>query len=127
MAPLDVRLIGVELYFEDLSRAEQFYRDKLGLKLSRRESGRYAQFGNGAPFLCLEKKGTESYPSRDKAVVFLEVPDLQMALEALGRENMVHVETDAKGLEPRWAVLHDPEGHNVVLLEKEGGAAAQKP
>ncbi len=77
--------------------------------------GRFAQFGAGAAFLCLEGKGSESYPSRDKAVVFFEVDDLAAAIERLGRERFVGIEE--KGPR-RWAVLHDPEGHNVMLLER---------
>jgi catechol 2,3-dioxygenase-like lactoylglutathione lyase family enzyme len=121
MPQLDARLIGVELYFDDLPAAERFYREKLGLELSRAEAGRYAQFGSNAPFLCLERKGTESYPSRDKAVVFLEVRSLKTAVQALGGESMVHVAADLRSTRRPWAVLHDPEGHNVVLVEKESG------
>ena len=126
MPQLDARLIGVELYFDDLPAAERFYREKLGLELSRAEAGRYAQFGTNAPFLCLERKGGESYPSRDKAVVFLEVGNLQTAVEALGRESMVQVDGDARSNRPPWAVLHDPEGHNVVLVEKDGASSVKR-
>ena len=115
MPQIGARLIGVELYFDDLPAAERFYRETLGLELSQAEAGRFAQFGKSVPFLCLEKKGSESYPSLDKAVVFLEVADLKMALEALGRESMVRVEATAPNT--KWAALHDPEGHNVVLVK----------
>ena len=47
------------------------------------QPGHHAQFGAN-PFLCLERKGAESYPSRDKAVVFIEVPDLEAAVNRLG-------------------------------------------
>jgi hypothetical protein len=53
----------------------------------------------------------ESYASKDKAVLFFEVADLQSAISAIGREQLVHAEQS-------WAVLHDPEGHNVVLLQR---------
>ncbi len=59
----------------------------------------------------METKGAENYPSLDKAVLFFEVPDLKAALAAMGRERVVKVEK-------QWAVLHDPEGHNVLLLER---------
>ena len=60
--------------------------------------------------ICLERKGSESYLSRDKAVLFFEVNDINAAVAAIGRERFVWVE-------PTWAVLHDPEGHNVLLLK----------
>lgn len=33
----------------------------------------------------LERKGVEFYPSKDKAVIFFEVPDLKSAIAAQGR------------------------------------------
>ncbi len=55
----------------------------------------------------------ESYPSEDKAVLFFEVPDLRAAIRTIGKEKLVQSEK-------AWAVLRDPEGHNVLLLEKSG-------
>jgi predicted enzyme related to lactoylglutathione lyase len=104
-----MKLVGVELYFEDLERAKAFYESELGLALSGEEEGHHAQFG-ASPFLCCEKAGVETYPSRDKAVLFFEVPDLRDAITRIGRGRFVRIET-------KWAVLHDPEGHNVMLLE----------
>jgi hypothetical protein len=73
-------------------------------------------------FFALRKKGVEDYPSQDKAVIFLEVPSVQAAVEAIGRERFVHVEPGAEGTRSSWAALHDPEGHNVLLLEKPQSA-----
>ena len=94
------RIAGFELYIEDL------------------ESALRSQFG-ASPFLCLERKGAESYPSRDKAVVFVEVPDLQAAVARLG-ERILQFEPGSPGRQA-WALLHDPEGHNVLLLQSSGG------
>ncbi|HEX3093873.1 MAG TPA: VOC family protein [Candidatus Angelobacter sp.] len=105
------RFAGVELYFNDLKKARAFYADTLGLQISDEDPQRYARFRVGAGFICLERKGSESYPSLDKAVLFFEVSDLQAAIHAIGDERFV--ERQAK-----WAVLHDPEGHNVLLLER---------
>ncbi len=111
------RLAGVELYFDDLDAAKRFYRDLLGLKISDESAGHHAQFDADAGFICLERKGSESYPSRDKAVIFLEVPDLRASVETIGRNRFVQYEPDGGGGRTPWAVLHDPEGHNVLLLE----------
>ncbi len=111
------RLVGVELYFEDLEKAKRFYRHTLGLELSHEAAGHHAQFDAGGPFVCLERKGSETYPSRDKAVIFLEVPDLPAAVETIGRSRIIRYEPDDGLGRTPWAVLHDPEGHNVLLLE----------
>lgn len=104
--------MGVELYFDDLNRARDFCAQTLGLKLAGEQEGHHAQFGGGdEPFLCLEKKGVESYPSQAKAVVFFEVADLKAALLAIGGDQVVE-------RHEKWAVLHDPGGHNVLLLQR---------
>lgn len=108
---IGARFVGVELYFEDLEKAKRFYSDVLGLRVAEEEPGHHAKFESGSGFICLEKTGAESYPSKDKAVLFFEVPDLQGAISSIGREQLVHAEQS-------WAVLHDPDGHNVLLLER---------
>ena len=105
-----LRFAGVELYFENLDRAKEFYEKILGLEVTGEGPGHYARFDTGAGFVCLERKGSESYPSRDKAVLFFEVGDLEAVIEAVGRERFVQATAD-------WAVLHDPEGHNVLLIQ----------
>jgi predicted enzyme related to lactoylglutathione lyase len=112
-----LRLVGIELYFDELERAKSFYRDTLGLALTEEASGHYAKFGTGTGFVCLERRGSESYPSRDKAVVFFEVANLQSLIESIGRERFVQFGPEKHPGWPTWAMLHDPEGHNVVLLQ----------
>lgn len=111
MNEISARLVGVELYFDDLDRARSFYTETLGLTVSEEQQGHFAKFDGDAGFLCLERKGSESYPSRDKAVLFFQVPDLGAAISAIGQDQVVQ---SGSG----WAVLHDPEGHNVLLLQQ---------
>lgn len=117
MKQLRARLAGLELYFDDLKRARKFYSETLGLKIRDEQPRRYSQLDTGASFLCLERKDAESYPSRDKAAVFLEVGNLTVAVKNIGRERFVHIESRGKRDRPSWAVLHDPEGHNILFLE----------
>ena len=108
---ISARFVGVELYFDDLKRARAFYSTTLGLPIADEDPQRYCKFKGGAAFICLERKGSESYPSQDKAVLFFEVPDLREAITIIGEAGFVHRES-------KWAALHDPEGHNIILLEK---------
>ncbi len=110
-----LRLAGVELYCDDLQRARAFYSDVLGLPLAEEDPQRFAQFAAADTFLCLERKGAEDYPSQDKAVVFLETDSLERAISRIGKDRFVRVDLDC--VRP-WAVLHDPEGHNVVIVQK---------
>ena len=114
---LEPRLLGMELYFDDVPRARDFYRGVLGLPLEEDQPGHHAKFAPQGGFLCLERKGVENYPSQDKAVVFVEVADLRSFVASVGGERFVRVEF---GATPPWAVLHDPESHNVVCIEAAG-------
>lgn len=114
---LNARLIGVELYFDDLPLGKQFYGNALGLDLLDEEEGHHARFDAGESFVCVERKGSESYPSRDKAVVFFEVPSLADAVRSIGEEKIVATTPSGEGGRRPWAVLHDPEGYNIVLVE----------
>lgn len=116
MAKVNARLAGVELYFNNLPAAKQFYEEILGFQVMDEAAGHHAQFDGASTFLCVEAKGMEEYPSLDKAVIFLEVPNLRDAVEAIGEDRIVKQQASAKD-RPAWAVLHDPEGHNVLLLE----------
>jgi catechol 2,3-dioxygenase-like lactoylglutathione lyase family enzyme len=114
MIRADTRLAGVELYFDDLPRAKAFYADVLGLELIEETADHHAKFQAGGTFLCLEKRGVEAYPSADKAVVFFEVADVRQAVQEVGPAHVVSYDSDPA---PAWAVLHDPEGHNVLLVQ----------
>jgi predicted enzyme related to lactoylglutathione lyase len=122
MASPTFRLAGVELYFADLQRAQHFYEEILGLKLADMQAGHHAKFMTPGGFICIERRGSEDYPSADKAVVFLEVPSLSHALERIGSSRVIKHGSDSRG---KWAVLHDPEGHNVLLIEAALAQAGQ--
>jgi predicted enzyme related to lactoylglutathione lyase len=111
MKKAGLQFAGVELYFEALPRAMKFYAETLGLELSHQRLGHHARFDSDGGFICLERKGVEGYPSQDKAVIFFEVADLETAISAIGPEKIIQSEAN-------WAVLHDPEGHNILLLQK---------
>ena len=88
-----------------------FYVETLGLEISDEQAGHHVKFDSAAGFICLEQKRVESYPSKDKVVLFFEVADLPATLRAIGQGKLVQSESN-------WAVLPDPEGHNVLLLQK---------
>lgn len=111
MANIQARWLGVELYFDDLSAAQRFYVETLGLTVSEEQSEHHVKFDSATGFICLERKGAESYPSKDKAVLFFEVPDLEAAIAEVGDDRIVQREAT-------WAVLHDPEDHNVLLIQR---------
>lgn len=62
MSAISARLVGVELYFEDLEGARKFCLETLGLHIADEQPGHHAKFSTDAAFVCLETKGSESYP-----------------------------------------------------------------
>jgi predicted enzyme related to lactoylglutathione lyase len=118
MANPSPRLTGVELYFADLDQAQHFYGEVLGLTLAGAQAGHHAQFHTDGGFVCVERRGVEDYPSADKAVLFFEVPNLAQALERVDTSSVIKRGRERSN---EWAVLHDPEGHNIILLEVPTG------
>jgi predicted enzyme related to lactoylglutathione lyase len=114
MASPIFRLAGVELYFADLQRAQEFYQQVLGLELAEVQAGHHAKFKTPGGFVCLERQGVEDYPSAGKAVLFLEVSNLSEAIERVGPDRVIR--RGARG-SSTWAVVHDPEGHNILLIQ----------
>jgi catechol 2,3-dioxygenase-like lactoylglutathione lyase family enzyme len=110
-----VRFAGVELYFDDLERARCFYTMKLGLQTIEHDPTHHVKLAADDAFLCLERKGVESYPSAEKAVVFVEVPDLQATVAKFDSSEILGCGLKA---EQPWIAIRDPEGHTVLLLQK---------
>ena len=54
MDRIKLRFVGVELYFDDLEQAKEFYLRTLGLEISDEQVGHHAKFDCGAGFICLE-------------------------------------------------------------------------
>ena len=110
-----LRFVGFELYFDDLERARRFYTTKLGLGTIEQDPTHHVKLAGGHAFLCLERKGVENYPSPEKAVVFVEVPDLQAVVAKFDSSEII-----GRGLkaEQPWAAIRDPEGHTVLLLQE---------
>jgi predicted enzyme related to lactoylglutathione lyase len=108
------KIVGTEFYFDDLEQAKRFYSGILGLPVEEELANHHTKLSSTNSFLCLEKKGVENYPSKDKAVVFLEVRDLKAYIKQIGAERIVKSQLTGKS---RWVVVHDSEGYNVIILE----------
>ena len=64
MDGIQLRFVGVELYFDNLEKAKDFYRQTLGLNISEEEGGHHAKFDGGVGFICLECKGPLCTPQQ---------------------------------------------------------------
>lgn len=88
---LNARFIGVELYFDHLDEGKRFYGETLGFDIRDEVPGHFTRFVTEPAFICLERKGMEPYPWRDKAVIFLAVPNLVEAVNAVAKERIVEM------------------------------------
>jgi hypothetical protein len=70
---LNARL-EIELYFDHLDEGQRFYGETLGFDVRDEVGGRFTRFATEPAFICLERKGMEPYPSRDKAGSYWRLP-----------------------------------------------------
>ena len=101
--------VGVELYFEDLERAKEFYLDTLGPRISDEQPVTRPSSVLMPRLSAWKQKGPSPIPPAIRPCFSFEVPDPPAAVTAIGQ----HCSARSQ---PRWAVLHDPEGHNILLL-----------
>jgi len=72
MSGIGARFVGVELYFDDLTKAKNFYTKTLRLALTEYSPRHHAKFDAGAGFICLEKKASKTIHRGTKLFCFLK-------------------------------------------------------
>jgi hypothetical protein len=105
------------LYFDHLDEDKRFCGETLGFDIRDEVPGHFTRLVTEPAFICLERKGMQPHPSRDKAWIFLEVPNLVEAVNAVGRQQIVEMKPQGEPARQPGAVLHDPGGYNIVLVE----------
>jgi predicted enzyme related to lactoylglutathione lyase len=101
----------------DMDRAVAFYRDALGLELTRREGSNWAEFKAGAIRLALHG-AVEGHPLQPGgATASFEVEDLDGALAVLESRGVTAGHRGEVGTEARYAILTDPDGNSIQLIE----------
>jgi catechol 2,3-dioxygenase-like lactoylglutathione lyase family enzyme len=118
-----LRLDHVYYWVADMERAVAFYRDVLGLTLTRRDGDRWAAFDAGGRTFALHgvsrtpgDAGEPAPPVAGGTAVF-EVADLDAARAALlARGATFDQEGDVPGT-ARFGTLRDPDGNVLQLIE----------
>lgn len=101
----------------DMDRSVAFYRDVLGLALTRREGSNWAEFKAGAIRFALHG-AVEGHPfSPGGATASFEVDDLDGAVSAIEARGAQIGHRGEVGAEARYAILRDPDGNSVQLIE----------
>lgn len=108
---------GIVLYSQDLDKAKAFYGDLLGLPILLEEA-HVIHFDAGSVRLAIHRYPTGgSSESREGFVVF-GVESLAKTYEDLRRRGASFLGPPADRPYGRVAYLHDPEGHEIGLLEE---------
>jgi len=116
---MPIAIEGIVWYSEDLDRARVFYRDVLGLPLLLDE-GHVIHFDAGTVRLAIHRCPPGESREAPEGFLVFGVDDLAAAYEELSKRGAVFLGAPAQRPYGRVAYLHDPEGHEIGLLEEPG-------
>jgi predicted enzyme related to lactoylglutathione lyase len=108
---------GVVLYSKDLAQAKDFYSRILGLPVLLEEP-QVIHFDGGSVRLAIHRYPIEGGREAPEGFVVFAVDDLAKAYEDLRRKGAEFLGPPASRPYGRVAYLHDPEGHEIGLLEE---------
>jgi predicted enzyme related to lactoylglutathione lyase len=115
----------VMVVVKDMERSVAFYRDVLGLKMLFKQSN-WSQFDAGNFIIGLHPEGEQVKVSPSTGMSMgIYVEDATRAVSELKRRGG-HVAIEPR-TEPfgRWALLQDPDGYNIQIIELTRGLKAQ--
>jgi predicted enzyme related to lactoylglutathione lyase len=108
---------GVVLYSKDLAQAKDFYSRILGLPVLLEEP-HVIHFDGGSVRLAIHRYPIEGAREAPEGFVVFAVDDLAKTYEDLRRKGAEFLGPPASRPYGRVAYLHDPEGHEIGLLEE---------
>ncbi|QES47864.1 glyoxalase [Streptomyces venezuelae] len=118
---------------DDLSRAAQFYRDTLGLRVSEEDDMLLLHVADERNILVYPK---ENHSPASFTVLNFPVPDVEAAVDQLQArgvtfERYPQFESDEKGIHrgegPDIAWFKDPAGNVLAVLQQDGTATPAGP
>lgn len=119
------RLGLVMVVVKDMERSVKFYRDVLGLDLLFHQNN-WSQFNAGTIIVGLHPEGDEVKVGPTSGCTFaFYVDDIVKTTSELKRRGG-HIAVEPR-LEPfgRWALLKDPDGYNIQIVELKSGYREQ--
>jgi catechol 2,3-dioxygenase-like lactoylglutathione lyase family enzyme len=127
MDPIVDRLDLVFYWVSDLTRAVEFYRDVLGLRLLRLDAGNWAEFDAGGRRFALHAAIEGQTVTPGGATAVFSVQDLDRAKAELSSRGVrFGHEGDVEGY-ARFASFTDPDGNPVQVIEYLAPQAESTP
>ncbi len=111
----------VYYWVSDMDRAVRFYRDVLGLALSRRDGGAWAAFDVAGRTLALHGAVEGHMPPTGGATAVFEVGDLDQAKAVLGTRGVSFDHNGEVEGYARFASFRDPDGNTLQIIEYASG------
>ena len=107
----------VYYWTRDMDKAVAFYRDVLGLSLSRQDGGNWVEFEAGPVRFALHAvvEGHPVQPGGGTAV--FEVEDIDEARRALESRGVKFGHSAEVGEYARYATFEDPDGNTIQIIE----------
>jgi predicted enzyme related to lactoylglutathione lyase len=123
---MEVGKLGlIMVVVRDMERSVAFYRDVLGLKMLFKQSN-WSQFDAGNILIGLHPEGEEVKVGPTTGMSFgIYVDDVTRTAAELKRRGG-HIAIEPRN-EPfgRWALLQDPDGYNIQIIEMARGLRPQ--
>ena len=109
--------LNVVLGARDLEASKRFYAEQLGLSLWREEPHQALHFGVGGVLLTIRKAAEAELPPRGARLQFAVRDGLDELVTELQSRGVRFDQTPANGLAGRAAIFHDPDGHELWILQ----------
>ncbi|MCE0498980.1 MAG: VOC family protein [Methylacidiphilales bacterium] len=105
----------------DLKRARKFYEDILGLKHTGDRPIPWIEYDLGNATLGLGAYGNDWVPSKDGAMLALEVDDFEKSVSELKSANVpFHMEATETPV-CHFAIIRDPDGNALMIHKRKPG------
>jgi lactoylglutathione lyase len=121
MAGMITNIKYVCIYVSDFERSLAFFQDGLGLEMTYHED-HFAQFNTEGAILTIEKGGEKSTEPKDfkktGILIQFEVEDLDKTVGTLKSRNVKFTQDITEVDFGRIAVVVDPDGNQLQLLEQ---------
>jgi catechol 2,3-dioxygenase-like lactoylglutathione lyase family enzyme len=125
----DSRIVQLIVHVHDLAESEEFYRDKLGLRVIESDDD-YVKFDTGQVVLCLQRASDHGVslasPRDDSSDTVFLVDDIAAMRAALERRGIVFARSRTYEI---GAVVdfYDPNGHRLMLYQPSEHSLLRTP
>jgi predicted enzyme related to lactoylglutathione lyase len=118
--PIVERYAFVMVATRNLASARKFWVEQLGFSITEQGPHRWFEIDAGGLRLRMDlQESNEILPTEPDPVIGLKVRSVEIALSSLAARGITEQAELLSGEMGRYAVIHDPDGRAIVLMEAE--------